>query len=354
MNFARELNRFDRRLPIESAPTPPSSWYLEHDFLQAETDRVLLRSWQPVARRAELQNTGDFVSGNFLGQPWVITLAGDGQLRAFYNVCRHHAAEVAEPRGCAEVLTCPYHGWTYDLDGRLRRAPRLGAVKEFQRDEYGLRPLQLATWGPWIWLNFSQPDQGTPLSEQLAELETRVPEASLAELHYVCTRSYEIECNWKVYVDNYLDGGYHVEVAHKALAGQLDLDGYQTQVLEPLVLQTCAASEGERLGDGAVYAWLYPNWMFNRYGDILDINWVIPLGPERCQTVFEYYFRNPEQSEFVEQSLAASHQVQLEDVAICESVQRGLRSRGYDVGRYAPSLEMGEYAFHHWLARDLT
>lgn len=355
-----EVARFNRSLPIESAPTPPSSWYLRDDILDRESERVLLSNWQPVARRSQFVQEGDFVSGDFLGQPYLVTRGGDGQLRAFFNVCRHHAALIVEGQGCSQQLTCPYHGWTYDLEGNLRRAPRLGAVKEFHRQQYGLRPIALECWGPWVWLNFSS--QPGSLQEPMRSLEKHLSPASLEKLSHVSTRSYEIACNWKVYVDNYLDGGYHVEVAHRGLAGQLDLDAYKTSVEAPWVLQTCGSAPrpteesgdfAERVAGGAVYAWLYPNWMLNRYGPIMDTNWVIPLGPEKCMTVFEYFFEDPSDQDFIARSLEASHQVQLEDIAICESVQRGLRSRAYDEGRYAPSLEVGEYAFHHWLARDL-
>ncbi len=350
MNPQREISRFDPGLAIESAPTPPSSWYLQSDILEQEKLRLLLATWQPVARLEQVAQPGSFVSDCFLEQPWIITRDASGQLGAFYNVCRHHAALVVEGQGCAQQLTCPYHGWTYDLNGQLRKAPKLGAVKEFDRTQYGLRPIHFEVWGPWIWLNFSP--QPEPLASQLAPL---APLADWQGLSHVLTRSYEIECNWKVYVDNYLDGGYHVEVAHKNLASQLDLTGYRTQVLPNLVLQTCSSDgSSDRLGGGAVYAWLYPNWMYNRYGDILDTNWVIPLGPERCLTVFDYFFVDPTRQDFIQTSLEASHQVQLEDIAICESVQKGLRSQGYDVGRYAPALEIGEYAFHQWLHRDLS
>jgi len=358
-SIQQEIARFDLSLPLESSPTPPSSWYLRPDILEWEQERVLLSTWQPAARQEEVGEPGAFLSGSFLQQPYLITRDDSGQLRAFYNVCRHHAALVAEGQGCTRQLVCPYHGWTYDLDGRLRKAPRLGAVKEFQREDYGLRPIALECWGPWIWLNFGA--SPTPLAGQLSPLARKVDPESLSQLRFVTRRSYELECNWKVYVDNYLDGGYHVEVAHQALAAQLDLEAYQTVVEPPMVLQTCSAGgtqEGEdfaeRLAGGAVYGWLYPNWMFNRYGPILDTNWVVPLGPERCLTIFDYFFQADCDQDFIDRSLSASHRVQLEDVAVCESVQRGLRSRGYDVGRYAPSLEMGEHAFHHWLAKDLA
>ena len=349
--LSQELARFDVTLPIEKAETPPSSWDLREEFLQAETEQILLESWQPAALLSELPEPGAFVSGEFCRQPYVITRATDGQIRAFYNVCRHHASLVVEGKGCQSQLTCPYHGWIYDLDGRLRKAPRLGAVKEFQREDYGLRPIHCEIWGPWVWLHFGQNPPG--LEQQLGPLARLLAPDSLASLHFVERRSYDLECNWKVYVDNYLDGGYHVEVAHKDLASQLDLDQYQTTVEPPWVMQVCGGGSSQRLQGGAVYGWLYPNWMLNRYGPMMDTNWVIPLGPERCRTVFDYFFVDASDADFVTRSLAASHQVQQEDITICESVQRGLRSRGYEVGRYAPSLEVGEYAFHQWLARDL-
>lgn len=353
-DVAHEIARFDTTLTIERAPTPPSSWYIDPELARREAETVFRRCWQFVGRTEQVAEPGQFFTGRFLGQPYLVTRDEEGVLRAFFNVCRHHAAEVMEGEGCAQQFSCPYHGWTYRLDGRLKSAPRLGAVKEFAREEYGLKPLSVCEWGPLIFVRFSEEGGALDLSA-LGDLR-------LGGLKYAARKSYELGCNWKVYVDNYLDGGYHVEYLHKGLASQLDLEGYQTTVQRPLVLQTCssgtaAAEEGidfsDRLGDGAVYAWLYPNFMLNRYGPILDTNWIVPLGVDRCLTIFDYWFDESCDQEFIEKSLAASHQVQLEDVGICESVQRGLSSWGYDVGRYAPAVEMGEYAFHQWLAEDM-
>jgi choline monooxygenase len=184
-----------------------------------------------------------------------------------------------------------------------------------------------------------------------------------AKLTYVASRSYDIECNWKVYVDNYLDGGYHVAVLHKALAGQLDLDTYVTEVFDRYSIQSVRSPEAareaaggdfaERIGSEALYAFVHPNLMLNRYGPILDTNWVVPLSQGRTRVVFDYYFREPGDRDFVERSIAASHKVQLEDVEICESVQRGLGSPAYDRGIYAPKIEMAAYAFHRTLAGEL-
>jgi choline monooxygenase len=316
-----------------------------------------------VARTDQLATPGDYASGDCAGEPWVVVRDGD-RLRAFHNVCRHHAACVASGNGNTDRLVCPYHGWTYHLDGRLARAPRLGPIQDFSRDDFGLRQLEAALWAPLV---FVRVEPGEPsLAELLAPLSGRIETTSL---RFVARRSWEIGCNWKVFVDNYLDGGYHVPHMHGGLAAQLDLESYRTEVFDRVSIQSVVSEDEppapsgpagagdfrERVGGGAVYAYVYPNLMINRYGPIMDTNWVAPLGPDRCLTVFDYWFDAAVagNTAFVEQSLAASEQVQREDIEVCESVQRGLRSSSYDVGRYAPLIEFGMYQFHRLLARDL-
>jgi choline monooxygenase len=280
----------------------------------------------------------------------VLVRGTDGELRAFFNVCRHHASCVASGAGNVERLVCPYHGWTYDLDGKLRKAPRLGAVDDFDRDAFGLVPMEAGVWGPLAFVRLGA--GGETLADAMRPLDGRL---AASGLRFVTRRSYDIECNWKVFVDNYLDGGYHVSHLHAGLASQLDLESYHTEIDGRVSLQLCAAGGGERVGTGAVYAFVYPNFMINRYGPIMDTNWVVPLGPERTRTIFDYYVEEPAASdpEFIERSLVASDRVQQEDVAISESVQRGLRSSAYDVGRYAPTVEQAAHHFHCLLAAEL-
>jgi choline monooxygenase len=170
-----------------------------------------------------------------------------------------------------------------------------------------------------------------------------------------------------VYIDNYLDGGYHVAYLHRGLASQLDLASYGTELYERFSIQSGggAAPRGaskrrsagrdfaERIGDHVLYAWLYPNFMINRYGPMMDTNWVLPLGRDRTEVIFDYYFEEGKDAAFIERSLEASDVVQREDTDICEAVQRGLESRSYDRGRYSAEREMGEHHFHRLLAEDL-
>jgi len=359
-----ELGRFDPTLPIEKAWTPPASWYRDAAFLEREREQVFNRSWQAVGRVDQVRRPGDYFTGCLLGEPYLVVRDGEGTLRAFHNVCRHHAAQVCQGEGSLEALVCNYHGWTYALDGKLLKAPRLGKSEIFSRESFSLNPVAVEAWGPWIFLHLGGEPQ--PLVAELGDLQARLEATAYSQLKFAARRTYEMECNWKVYIDNYLDGGYHVSSLHRALAGQLDLKSYRTELFKRLSIQSCKAPDeappegggdfAERIGDAALYAFLYPNFMINRYGPIMDTNWVVPLSPHRTLVVFDFFFQDtegPAAKEFIERSIAASHTVQEEDVAISESVQRGLGSPGYDRGIYAPGIEMAAYHFHQLLAADL-
>jgi choline monooxygenase len=359
-----ELARFDPVLPIESAWTPPASWYQDPRFLDAERAAIFRDSWQAVGRVDQVQHPGDYFTGCLLDLPFVVLRDGTGLLRAFHNVCRHHAAEVCAGSGHLDELSCPYHGWTYRLDGRLTRAPQLGRNDVFDRERFSLKPAAVEAWGPLVFVHLGE--NPPPLQPQLAELKRRLDAMGTGDLSFVARRSYDLRCNWKVYVDNYLDGGYHVAVLHQALAGQLDLDTYVTEILDRVSIQSVRSPAeapdagggdfAERIGSEALYAFVHPNFMLNRYGPILDTNWVVPLSHDTTRVVFDFYFRETEGADaaaFIERSIAASHRVQEEDVQICESVQRGLGSPAYDRGIYAPKIELAAYQFHRLLSDDL-
>jgi choline monooxygenase len=351
-----ELARFDPSLPIERAWTPPASWYLSPAFLDRERSHVFARSWQAVARADQVQRSGDYVAGCLADHPYVVLRDGRGTLRAFHNACRHHAAQVCEGEGHGmEQLVCPYHGWTYRLDGTLARAPRLGRSEVFDRERFSLRPAAVDASGQLVFVHLGE--SPPPLGDHLQGLTERLEAMGTSRLRFVERRSYDMRCNWKVYVDNYLDGGYHVSVLHQALAGQLDLGTYSTEIFERVSIQSCRSEgDSERIGEGALYAFVYPNFMVNRYGPVMDTNWVLPLGHDRTRVIFDFYFESvdgPEAQDFIARSIAASDRVQQEDVSICESVQVGLGSPAYDRGIYAPAIETAAHHFHRLLAADL-
>jgi choline monooxygenase len=359
----REIERFDTALPMDRSPTPPKSWYVEPAMLEHERATVFRRHWQYACPLDLVREPGSHARVDFMGESWLVVRDQAGTLRAFHNVCRHHAAELVDGAGCTEELVCPYHGWTYALDGTLKRAPQMGAMKDFKREAFSLRPLALEVWGPCVFVHPGEP-RGS-LASELAGLARHLSDfGGMDDLRFVTRRSYPMQCNWKVFVDNYLDGGYHVPHLHHGLASQLDVASYRTECFAHHSIQTCAPSPSatfrgadfrERIGGGAIYAWLHPNFMLNRYGPILDINWVRPIAHDRCAVVFDYWFpatEGEEAKKFIDASLLASDQVQREDVGISESVQRGLGSRAYETGRYAQT-EISMHQFHRLLSEDL-
>ncbi|XP_008443631.2 choline monooxygenase, chloroplastic isoform X1 [Cucumis melo] len=368
---ARKLvDDFDPEIPLEKALTPPSSWYIDPSFFALELDRVFYRGWQAVGYVEQLKDAHDFFTGRLGNVEYVVCKDNNRKVRAFHNVCRHHASLLATGCGKKSCFVCPYHGWTYGLDGILLKATRINGIQNFNENDFGLVPLPVAMWGPFVLLNLDG-----KLSSKLDVDEDKVAREWLgtcadvlrlngvdASLSYVCRREYTIDCNWKVFCDNYLDGGYHVPYAHKGLASNLNLESYSTELFETVSIQSCKGggeSKGDdydRLGPEALYAFIYPNFMINRYGPWMDTNLVLPLGPRKCLVVFDYFleasFKNDDS--FIQQSLEDSESVQNEDIILCEGVQKGLESPAYKFGRYAPSVENAMHHFHRLLHRNLT
>jgi choline monooxygenase len=349
------LALYDEAAPLEYAYTIPAAWYVDERIERLERDQVFGSNWIAVGRVDQAADAGQFFTFDLAGEPLIVVRGADHQLRAFYNVCRHHAAAVATaPCGVAQHLRCPYHGWTYGLDGSLKGTPEFTGVCNFDREANGLVPVQVATWEKFIFVN---PNPETPpLESQLDDLPQRI---SVAGLQFFTRKTYTLACNWKVYVDNYLDGGYHVPHLHKALNSVLDYKEYTIEngthyalQSSPMVASQDASVAQTRTGDRAEYYWLYPNFMINLYQGVMDTNLVLPLGREKCLVIFDFFFADTS-PEYNAESVAVSDRVQAEDVDICESVQRGLHSRAYGAGRLSVRRETGEHLFHRLLAHDL-
>lgn len=363
MSLRDLLRAFDPELPLEQARTIPASWYHDPEMEALERRAVFGASWQAAGRAELVAQPGSYLTWDVAGEPVAVVRDGDGILRAFANVCRHRAAPVmTEPCGKASKLRCRYHGWTYDLTGRLRGTPEFDGVAEFRRDEQGLPPLAVELWGPYAWVHCGMPT--TPLADALAPMPAETA-GRLESLRFAERRVYDLACNWKVYVDNYLDGGYHVNTVHPGLAGVLDYSKYRTDIYENASVQRSPLRPAEpgdgvaavRSGAEAQYWWVFPNFMLNLYDGVMDTNLVLPLAPDRCRVVFDFYFADTEGDaarKFIGESIAVAEQVQREDIAICEEVQRGLRSRSFDTGRFSVRREAAGYHFHQLLARRLS
>ncbi len=366
-SLTEKIHAFDSSLPLERARTIPSLWYFDPGFYAAECQAVFATTWQQVGRLDQLPEAGSFFTTDSAGEPIVVLRDGDQVLRAFVNVCRHRAARVAhEPCGKVTRLRCRYHGWTYDLTGRLRGTPEFDGVADFCREDQGLVPLAVQTWGPLVWIRPG--GLAGSLAEFLAPLPERTTHLGIEDLHFFERREYTLACNWKVFVDNYLDGGYHVNTIHPGLAGVLDYSHYRTEIAAHASVQSSPlrapnatsddlSASQVRTGDMAYYWWVFPNFMVNIYQGMMDTNLVLPLGPERCRVIFDFFFadQGPTGSEaYRKESVAVAHQIQLEDQGICEDVQKGLASRFFDTGRFSVRREIAGYHFHCLLARSLA
>ena len=364
INFSLQdlVASYNDQEPIERAFTAPAAWYVDERVAELERQSVFGRTWQVVARADQVRRPGQFVTAELAGEPLVIVRGSDNELRAFYNVCRHHAAAVVtEEHGTASIFRCPYHGWSYGLDGSLKGAPEFEGVCNFDRAQNGLLPLRVETWEQFVFVNLDA--QAPPLADFLGGLVKRVAPLNLSAVHFFERRSYSLNCNWKVFVDNYLDGGYHVPHLHKALSSVLEYKQYTIENEDRYCLQSSpmvasdvdAATSATRTGDRAWYFWQYPNFMINLYQGYMDTNLVLPDGVDRCTVIFDFYFDDVSGSaaERNRQSITVSERVNDEDVGICEAVQRGLHSRAYGAGRLSVRREAGEHLFHRLLASDL-
>jgi choline monooxygenase len=368
--------RLDINPQVECAETLASQFYTDPAILTREKEKIFLHTWQLVGTLGQqcgevngvkrtIADPESFFTFDFAGEPIVVTRDKSGTLRAFSNVCRHRAGPIAQGSGCAHVLHCAYHGWTYTLDGRLIGTPEIDGIEFFDRSQFGMVPLRLETWRHFIFVNF---DADAPsLASWLGNIPEQSRDIRFEGLGLVERRDYILNCNWKVYVDNYLEG-YHIPIVHPDLMKEIDYPRYRIETFR-YHSQQLGPVKGIRPGDGtervyppglgrqeALYFWVFPNLMLNFYPDNIQTNLIVPLSQEKTLTIFEWYFADATSAKVRERAKKAidfSEVVQQEDMHICEAVQRGLNSSLYDRGRYAVKRENGVHHFHMLLSEFL-
>ncbi|MEO7002381.1 MAG: aromatic ring-hydroxylating dioxygenase subunit alpha [Ktedonobacterales bacterium] len=348
---------------LEQGYTLPAAWYTDAGLFQAERARIFRRCWQFVGFTGQLAESGSFFTSRLSDVPLVLTRDQQGEMRAFVNICRHRGSElVLAESGCRQTLQCSYHAWTYNLDGSLRAAPGSKDEQDFNADDFGLIALPIATWGPLIFVNLDR--SAAPLETVLGELPqlTDASGAQLGALHRRVRHTSEIAANWKVIVDNYLEC-YHCPIAHKGFSDLMDVNQYAVTECDWFSVQGAArkatsqrdpyATEGDV--QAGFYAWLWPNFTLNVYpghGNV-SINSFIPLAVDRTLVVKDFCFLDEvgpdEEADFIR----FIDQVQDEDTALCESVQRGMSTGYFDQGRLMLSREGALRHFQLIVARSL-
>jgi choline monooxygenase len=329
--------------------TAPASWYSDPSYWPSERAHIFAKSWQFAAHVSDLPEPGCWRAETLAGYPTLIVRGEDNVLRAFHNVCRHRAGPLTRTDAgkCDGALICQYHGWRYALDGRLRSARDFGAADDFDIRDLGLFPMQLEVWRGLVFVAI---DTATPpLRSLLAPLDARLGDTDWSEMHVSLRRSHDLQCNWKTYVENYLEG-YHVPVMHPGLDAEIVAADYKVHVDGMVAIHEAPMRDANTVYDG-LWAWAWPNLGFNVYARGLMLERMAPCGPEA--TRLEYIYLMPSGESVAPETLAMSDAVTAEDKWITERVQENLNAGVYDTGRLSPKHEGGVAAFQTMVGKVL-
>ncbi len=334
--------------PIAEGWTLPAGWYADEAVWARERDRIFAATWQYAGRADQVEEPGSFLVSRAGHIPVAVVRGREGTLRGFVNVCRHRGHPVVSGEGRRETLQCPYHAWTYDLDGSLRRAPRAEREEGFDPTGLSLLPVSVDTWGPFVFVN---PDvEARPLADTLGALPELIAESGvdLDDVHFHSHHEWEIKSNWKVAIENFLEC-YHCPTAHPGFSKVIDVDpdAYLLTVGAAYSSQVGQVRESALAGNGkapyvprgsvtqAQYHFIWPNTTISIEAGPPNIaieRWV-PTGLRTTAEVTDYYFGPDVPESQIQEVIAFGTQVGEEDLVLCESVQQGLDSRAVPQGR---------------------
>jgi phenylpropionate dioxygenase-like ring-hydroxylating dioxygenase large terminal subunit len=345
-----------------TSPTLPGWAYTDPAVFAREREAIHFRSWHYAGTTQELSKPGDYLTAQILDQNIIVIRGKDGALRGFYNVCQHRGHELLRGRGRVNAITCPYHAWTYGLDGGLNSARGTAELPDFKRAAFNLKPVRVEVFvGKLIFFNLDA--DARPLIEQAADLaEDLMREIPSFERLTVApgVATAQIRANWKVTVDNYLEC-YHCRVAHPALSGLIDLASFRVDVRGYWMSHKAMIGRYDNAAypvatDAAnkrtLWWWLWPTTTFNVMPGSAELS-VFSFLPTAIDSTLQWGQRFALPGDAVDEARERYRNGPLtdEDVAIVESVQRGLHSRGYSAGRFVDSaegLEISERATHHF------
>jgi phenylpropionate dioxygenase-like ring-hydroxylating dioxygenase large terminal subunit len=327
----------------------PWNWYVDASVLALEQERIFRRSWQYVGHVGEVAEPGSFNATRAGDVPVVLVRDQVGTLRAFLNVCRHRGSIVCEGTGSRSTLQCPYHAWTYALDGSLLRAPRAERERGIETDELGLVALRLESWGPFV---FVSPDpDAPPLAELLEDVPAHIASAGVDvdALRFARRTESELEANWKLCAENFLEC-YHCPTAHPGFSAVVDVspDSYLLDVSGGRMSQVGPQRTEPRgsfdprgeVGRGQFHL-LFPNTVVNVMPGRpnLSIGPIVPVGPERTHRFLDYFVAADADQAWIDELLSFDAEVGAEDTRLVERVQRGVRTGLLDGGRLLPESE---------------
>ena len=354
------------RTQVESrAETLPYSWYADPAVTAAERERIFRCSWQYAGHLGELDGPGSMFPSQAGGFPVVVVLDKEGELRAFFNVCRHRGTVLVNEAQTRGTIQCPYHAWTYGLDGGLRGAPRSKEEPDFEMEELGLVPVQVGSWGPFVFVN---PDLDAPgLEAALGDLPEVVAANGLdvGSLRFHHRAGYEIQANWKIAIENYLEC-YHCQLNHPDFVKVIDEERQRMEVsglrlsqfppVHPDAYTDAAPYDVSDSVATAQYHILFPAMKFNVNPGRpnLSIGPMWPLATDRTAAWFDYFLAEGTDEAWIAELLAFDDQVGSEDTGLVEAVQRGAASGALEHGRLLTRTERLIGSFHDMVRARLA
>ncbi|MCY4462051.1 MAG: ring-hydroxylating oxygenase subunit alpha [Albidovulum sp.] len=335
--------------------------YVDSAWPDIERKAIFAKTWQWVCHSEKLSGAGDYATGEVAGMPIIVLRDGEGELRAFYNVCQHRAHELLRGEGNVSRIMCPYHAWVYDLQGKLVRASHTESLKDFEPEKICLHSIRVEEFCGFIYVNL---DLGAePLSDQTEDLADQIRHwaPDIDSLTFARRLTYDIRSNWKNVVDNFLEC-YHCPTAHKDFCTLVDMNTYKvttrgiwsSHMAEAGKAANAAYSiDGATVKDHAVW-WLWPNTCLMRYpgrGNFIVMH-IIPAGVDRTLETYDFFFESAEPNAAEIEAIRYIDDVlQAEDISLVESVQRGMNTPAFENGRIVHDPDgsgMSEHAVHHF------
>jgi choline monooxygenase len=348
-------------MDLDNAHTLPAFMYTDKDFVEIDKQVLLTNSWQFIGHSSQLKRAGDRIVAEICGKPVLVVRTKQDEIKAFHNVCRHRAGPVATENGNSPLLSCKYHGWTYTLDGELMSAPEMQSTPNFELCQFHLPRVDLAIWQGLIFVNLGKEQSADVCLETMLQgIAERILPIDLSVLEYSHRQEYIVQCNWKVYMDNYLEG-YHLPIVHPGLNKLLDYRSYEISLhpwysyqfspLEKVESQNNFYGEGK-----AHYFCVFPNLMLNILPGRLQTNIVEPIDENSCKIIFDYYYADLDSEltkNLIRQDQDFSDEIQSEDINICEAVQKGLMSGTYESGRFCIKRENAVLHYQELIRKTL-
>jgi choline monooxygenase len=327
--------------------TLPAKWYHDPDIYRRECEKLFHAEWLLFCHEGLLQAPGQYVAYTIAGRPILVLRGKDGQLKAFHNVCRHRASQVLkEGHGKTEVLRCMYHGWVYDTDGNLCKAPGFGGDEKSLCDRTSLFPAHVKSINGLVFISMAE--RPPAFEAAIGDLPEALKGVDLGRFRFFSMATHALKCNWKTYIENYMEG-YHIPAIHPELNRDIDFSTYRVVPRDRIALHETGIRKGrEEEAVNGLWIWLWPHVALNIYKNGMNLEIVNPTGPETTELRYCYLFADTSEAAQAEnqRSIDLSFATTQQDIDICEIVQKNLSAGVYDMGELSPRHENGVVHFH--------